>query len=82
VLIPTANRDALMLRSDVVEAIEAGKFHVFEAATVEDGIELLTGVPAGEADALGHYPEGSVFGAAEARLKRFYQAMMELGRVR
>lgn len=82
VLIPTANRDALMLRSDVVEAIEAGKFHIYEAATVEDGIELLTGVPAGEADALGHYPEGTVFGAAEARLKRFHQAMAEFGRLR
>lgn len=82
VLIPTANRDALMLRSDVVEAIEAGKFHVFEAGTVEEGIELLTGVPAGEADGLGHYPEGSVFGAAEARLERFHKAMAEFGHLR
>ena len=81
VLIPTSNRDALMLRSDVVEAIKAGKFHVFEAGTVEDAIELLTGVPAGEPDALGHYPEGSVFGAAEGRLKRFHQTMLEFGRL-
>jgi hypothetical protein len=65
----------------VVEAIKAGKFHVFEAGTVEDAIELLTGVPAGEPDALGHYPEGSVFGAAEGRLKRFHQTMLEFGRL-
>lgn len=82
VLIPHTNRDALMLRSDVVDAIAAGKFHVYEASTVEDGIELLTGVPAGVADTHGHYPEGTVYGAAEQRLKRFHQAMAEFGRGR
>jgi predicted ATP-dependent protease len=80
VLIPVMNRDALMLRSDVVDAIAAGRFHVYVVATVEEGIELLTGVPAGTADADGHYPESTVFRAAEMRLKRFHQAMIELGR--
>ena len=80
VLIPMSNRDALMLRSDVVEAIGAGRFHVYAVTTVEEGIELLTGVPAGVADENGHYPEGSVFRAAESRLKCFHQAMIELGR--
>ena len=69
-----------MLRSDVVDAIEAGRFHVYAVSTVEEGIELLTGVPAGVADENGHYPEGTVFRAAETRLKRFHQAMTELGR--
>lgn len=82
VLIPTANRDALMLRGDIVEAIAAGRFHVYEASTVEDGIELLTGVPAGEPDSLGHYPDSTVFGAAEARLLKFHQAMTERARAR
>jgi predicted ATP-dependent protease len=82
VLIPTSNRDALMLRSDVVEAIEARRFHIYEAATVEDGIELLTGTPAGVPDMNGHYPDGTVFGAAEARLLKFHQAMAEFGRAR
>jgi predicted ATP-dependent protease len=80
VLIPVLNRDALMLRSDVVEAIAAGRFHVYLVSTVEEGIELLTGVAAGVADADGHYPESTVFRAAEMRLKRFHQAMIELGR--
>ncbi len=80
VLIPVTNRDALMLRSDVVEAIAAGRFHVYAVSTVEEGIELLTGIPAGEADENGHYPEGTLFRAAEMRLKRFHQAMIELGR--
>jgi predicted ATP-dependent protease len=82
VLIPKSNRDAVMLRSDVVDAIAAGKFHVFDVETVEDGIELLTGVPAGVADAYGHYPEGTVYGAVELRLKRFHQAMAEFVRGR
>lgn len=82
VLIPAANRDALMLRADVVEAIEKGQFHVYDADTVEDSIDLLTGIPAGVCDELGHYPEGTVFGAVEARFKRFHQIMTEFGRAR
>ena len=78
VLIPTANRDALMLRSDLVEAIAEGRFHIYEVATVEEGIEQLTGVPAGEVDAYGHYPEGTVYGAAETRLKRYLEAIASL----
>ena len=56
------------------------RFHVYAVSTVEEGIELLTGVPAGVADEDGHYPEGTLFRAAETRLKRFHQAMAELSR--
>lgn len=77
VIIPKANRDALMLRDDVVEAIEKKRFHVYEVTTVEEGIELLTGVPAGIADSYGHFPEGTVFGAAQTRLKRFHEVVTE-----
>ena len=66
------NRDALMLRSDVVEAIASKKFHVYAVSTVEEGIELLAGIPAGVPDENGHYAEGTVFRAAETRLKRFH----------
>src|SRR5262249_19575158 len=82
VLIPKANRDALMLRNDLVEEIAAGSFHSQGVATVEEGTEPLTGVSAGTPDAKGHYPEETVFGAAELRLKRFHQAMAEFGRNR
>jgi predicted ATP-dependent protease len=82
VLIPHANRDALMLRTDVVDSIREGRFHIYEVSTVEEGIELLTGVPAGEPDAYGHYAEGTVFGAAETRLKRFHESVVSVTRPR
>ena len=75
VLIPKRNMDALMLRPDVVSAIENGRFHIFAIETVEQGIEVLTGVPAGEMDENGHYPPNTVFGAIQARLARYRRAM-------
>jgi predicted ATP-dependent protease len=80
VLIPERNCDSLMLRDDVVDAIGAGRFHVHAINSVEEGVELLTGAAAGAPDENGHYPDGSVFRAVETRLKRFHQAMSELGR--
>jgi predicted ATP-dependent protease len=82
VLIPAANQHALMLRSDVVEAIERKMFHVHVVSAVEEGIELLTGSPAGIADDTGHYAAGTVFGAIEHRLERFFRAIAETGRSR
>jgi lon-related putative ATP-dependent protease len=60
VLVPESNVQDLMLRKDVVEAVANGLFHVYAVKTIDQGIEILTGVPAGEADAEGNYPEGSV----------------------
>ncbi|HVR30575.1 MAG TPA: AAA family ATPase [Thermoanaerobaculia bacterium] len=60
VLIPQSNVQHLMLRRDVVAAIDAGSFRVYPIERIDQGIELLTGVPAGEPDADGRYPEGSV----------------------
>ena len=60
VLIPTANVKHLMLRRDVVEAGAAGKFRVFPVAHVDQALSLLTGLPAGERNAAGEYPEGSL----------------------
>ncbi|MDI1450166.1 AAA family ATPase [Polyangium sp. 6x1] len=82
VLIPATNQHALMLRGDVVEAIERKQFHVHVISAVEEGIELLTGSPAGIADDTGHYPAGTVFGAIEHRLERFWRAISETGRAR
>lgn len=60
VLIPAASVPHLMLRPDVVEAAAAGRFHVWPVATVDEAMELLTGLPAGEPDARGHLPRGSL----------------------
>lgn len=71
VLIPKTNVRHLMLRSDVIEAARAGKFHVWPITTIMEGIELLTGVPAGEPDASGIYSEGSISGRIVERLTDF-----------
>ncbi|HVV83918.1 MAG TPA: Lon protease family protein, partial [Kofleriaceae bacterium] len=71
VIIPRANVDHLMLRSDVVAAVAAGRFHLHAVADVDEAIELLTGVAAGARDADGLFPEGSVNALVEARLARF-----------
>lgn len=60
VLVPAANVKHLMLRHDVVEAVRAGKFHIYAVDNVDEAIELLTGVPAGEPDEEGGVPEGTV----------------------
>ncbi|MCA9971840.1 MAG: AAA family ATPase [Anaerolineales bacterium] len=59
VLIPAANVKNLMLHQDVVDAVAAGQFHVYPVHTVDEGIALLTGMPAGAADASGSYPDGT-----------------------
>ena len=70
VLIPAANVENLMLRRDVVEAAAAGQFHVYPVRTVDEGIGLLTSLPAGEADEAGEYPPDSINGRIVARLKK------------
>ncbi len=70
VLIPWNNVDALMLRRDLVDAVVAGTFHLYAINTVDEGIELLTGVPAGSADA-----EDSVYARVDAKLGRFHEAL-------
>jgi predicted ATP-dependent protease len=60
VLIPADNVRHLVLRRDVVQAVREGEFHIYAVQTVDQGIELLTGVPAGEADEEGNYPKGTV----------------------
>jgi lon-related putative ATP-dependent protease len=68
VLIPASNVQHLMLRRDVVEAVEADKFRVYPVGTIDQGIEILTGVEAGDRDGEGNFPEGSINHRVEARL--------------
>jgi predicted ATP-dependent protease len=68
VLIPGANRAHLVLRDDVAAAIAAGKFHLYAVDLATQGIEVLTGLAAGERDANGRFPAASVFGRVERRI--------------
>ena len=71
VLIPASNVKHLMLRHDVVDAARQGRFHVYPVETVDEGIELLTGVAAGEADEEGRFPPDTVNGRVAATLLEF-----------
>ncbi|MBX3191610.1 MAG: AAA family ATPase [Labilithrix sp.] len=68
VLLPRANLEHLVLREDVSRAIADGKFHLYAVTTVAQGIEVLTGIPAGERDHAGRFPAASVFGRVERRI--------------
>jgi lon-related putative ATP-dependent protease len=68
VMIPSENIEDLMLRDDVIGAVASGKFQVLPISRIEEGIEILTGVKAGERDSSGSYPSDSVFGRVDRRL--------------
>jgi len=78
VMIPRANARNLMLRPDVVEAVKAGKFRVYAVATIDEGIEILTGVPAGKRDEAGKYSEGSVNERVEQKLRQFTEQQKKI----
>ena len=65
------------MTAEQVEAVAKGEFHVFAVATVQEGIELLTGRPAGERDARGRYPRDSVFGLADATLAHLAEGLRD-----
>jgi lon-related putative ATP-dependent protease len=73
VIIPASNIRHLMLKREVVDAVQAGKFHVYAINTIDEGIEILIGMPAGERGPSGTFPAGSVNEKVEARLTDFSQ---------
>jgi predicted ATP-dependent protease len=75
VLMPRSNIPHLMLREDVVAAVRAGQFHIWAVATIAEGIELLTGVAAGQRLLDGQFPEGSLNARVARRLRAFAAAM-------
>lgn len=78
VILPQNNVEHLMLRDDVVEAVAAGQFHLYSVATVDDALELLTGLPRGEADEEGQYPPDSINGRVFAALEEMYDRLQAL----
>ena len=75
VLIPVANVKHLMLRHDVLKAVEAGKFHVYPVDHIDHCLELLTGLPAGDRDTEGEFPDGSVNQKIRGRLLHFAEKL-------
>jgi len=75
VLIPHQNLRNLMLREEVVDAVRRGQFHIYSAKTIDEGIEILTGVPAGERQKDGAYPESTVNYFVDKRLKEMAERL-------
>ena len=76
VLIPAQNTGDLMLREDLIAAVAQGRFHIYPVSRIEEGIEILTGVPASTRNAgTGKFEDGSVFARVDQRLQEMAEAM-------
>ena len=80
VLIPKSNIENLMLKKEVRQAVEQSKFHIWAVETVEEGIEILTGVPAGVRQEDGTYPEHTVFARVNQRLQTMAERIEQFGK--
>jgi len=80
VMIPDANVKDLMLRDEVVDAVKAGRFHIWAVKTIDEGIEILTGVKAGARRKDGTYPPESINGLAGARLSDLAEKLAAFGK--
>jgi predicted ATP-dependent protease len=77
VIIPESNVQNLVLRDEVVEAIRAGKFHIYPVRTIDEGIEILTGLRAGERRPDGTFEEGTINYLVQRRLEEMAEAIKE-----
>ncbi|MDW7987585.1 MAG: AAA family ATPase [candidate division WOR-3 bacterium] len=71
VIIPAANINDLVLSDEIIESVNQNRFHIYAINTIEEGIEILTGVPAGVKDQDGNYPKGTVNYLVNEKLKKF-----------
>lgn len=77
VMIPKLNEQNLNLSDEVVDAVKQGLFHIYTISTIEQGIEILTGVPAGRKDETSRFPAGSVNYLAYAKLRKYAKVSKE-----
>ena len=75
VIIPASNIDNLMLKDEVIEAVKNNLFHIYAVTKIEEGIELLTGVKAGEKDIYGEYEKDSIFYLANNKINEFNKVL-------
>lgn len=81
VLIPASNVQNLMLRPDVIHAVREGRFRIWAIRTIDEGIEILTGVPAGERNARAKFPRDTINARVNARLQQLTAQLQHLGHV-
>ncbi|PIC69869.1 ATP-dependent protease [Sporosarcina sp. P16b] len=77
VLIPHQNVKNLMLNDEVIESVRDGQFHIYKVRTIEEGIEILTGIPAGHPNEQGDYDRETVYGKAATKLRMFMEFARE-----
>lgn len=77
IIMPYQNIKNLNLNDDVIKAVKEGMFHIYPVKTVDDGIEILTGVPAGKKNKNGLYPAGSVNYLVNEKLKKYAELSKE-----
>ena len=75
VIIPSSNIDNLMLKDEVIEAVNNNQFHIYAVNKIEEGIELLTGIKAGEKDKFGEYEKDSIFYLANNKINEFNKVL-------
>jgi len=80
VMIPASNVSNLMLREDVVDAVRQGQFHIYAVSHVDQGIEILTGTPAGEVQEDGTYPPNTINALVLQRLQDMAEKLRKAGR--
>ncbi|HBR17763.1 MAG TPA: ATP-dependent protease [Deltaproteobacteria bacterium] len=82
VIIPKKNVRHLMLKKEVIEAVKAGKFNIYPIEKVDEGLEILTGVAAGDRKTDGAYPEGTVNYLVAKRLKELAKTLKDFGKAK
>ena len=80
VIIPQKNIHNLMLKKEVIAAAKDEKFHIWPISRIEEGIEILTGMKAGELQPDGTYPVGTLFRKVDERLQKITQIVKEFGK--
>jgi predicted ATP-dependent protease len=80
VMIPHQNDKELMLKTEVVQAVKDGKFHIYPVETIDQGIEILTGTKAGEIKEDGTFDEGTVNYLVDKQLKEYAENLRRFGR--
>ena len=78
VLVPKSNVKNLMLKNEVIEAVKKRQFHIYHVSDIKEGIEILTGVKAGEADKDGNFPKNTVYGRVQQKLETYLQRSINL----